>query len=148
MAILSYKKIDHIAITERSPLLALPIIRGAVGLIDMMYLGIKTLNWSAEIAMMDEEIKTKGSVPAKKKKKGGGAIATGLTLVVALLLGVGLFFALPLFVASKLFAVEQTGSGIQSCCRRNTDVSFAGIYACYFYDGGCQTIVSLSWSRT
>ena len=116
------QKIDHIAITEHSPLLALPIIRGAVGLIDMMYLGIKTLNWSAEIAMMDEEIKTRGSAPVKKKKKGGGAIATGLTLIVALLLGVGLFFALPLFVASKLFAVEQTAvafnlvaGGIRMC---------------------------------
>ncbi|MFZ1979144.1 MAG: DUF1385 domain-containing protein [Bacteroidota bacterium] len=116
------QKKEHIAITERSSVLALPIIRGAVGLIDMMYLGIKTLNWSAEIAMMDEEIKTKGSVSVKKGKKGEGAILTALTLAVALILGVGLFFALPLFVASKLFAVEQTAvafnlvaGGIRMC---------------------------------
>ncbi|HEX9828938.1 MAG TPA: DUF1385 domain-containing protein, partial [Bacteroidota bacterium] len=42
---------------ERLKLKKMPILRGAIGLIDMMYLGIKTLNWSAEIAMLDEEAK-------------------------------------------------------------------------------------------
>src|SRR3990170_7577732 len=40
---------------ERMKLQKVPIVRGAIGLIDMMYLGIKTLNWSAEVAMMDVE---------------------------------------------------------------------------------------------
>ena len=43
------------SVTEKYTWLNLPIVRGAVGLIDMMYLGIKTLNFSAEIAMHDAE---------------------------------------------------------------------------------------------
>jgi uncharacterized protein YqhQ len=102
------QKKEYIAITERSKLLALPIIRGAVGMIDMLYLGMTTLNWSAEIAMMDEEIKTKGAKSEEKKKKSDGKLATALTLVIALVLGIGLFFVFPLFVASRFFSVEQT----------------------------------------
>ena len=43
------------SVTERYKWLNVPILRGAVGLIDMMYLGIRTLNFSAEIAMLDVE---------------------------------------------------------------------------------------------
>ena len=45
------------SVTEKYKWLNIPILRGAVGLIDMMYLGMKTLNFSAEIAMLDVETK-------------------------------------------------------------------------------------------
>ena len=56
------QQLNHVMITDRYKLLALPIVRGAIGLIDMMYLGIKTLNWSAEIAMLDEPAKKNGAL--------------------------------------------------------------------------------------
>ena len=87
---------EYKSVTEKYKWLSAPILRGAVGLIDMMYLGIKTLNFSAEIAMLDAEPadgKTNGS-PKKQKKQSD--IAMIATLVFALAVGVGIFFVVPL----------------------------------------------------
>jgi len=45
------KKQPYIALTERFRFLKIPIIRGAVVLIESLYLGIKALSFSAEEAM-------------------------------------------------------------------------------------------------
>jgi uncharacterized protein YqhQ len=99
------------SMVERFKLLNIPVIRGAIGLIDMMYLGIKTLNWSAEIAIIDEEAK---EAKAKKrengkvrKPKGQTTVALVATLVVALALGIGIFFITPLLLTTHLFQLEQ-----------------------------------------
>lgn len=99
------------SLNERFGLQKLPIVRGAVGLIDMMYLGIKTLNWSAEVAMLDaqaEEAKKNGKPNAGNKPKSQSRLALIMTLVFALTLGIGIFFVTPLFVTSRLFELEQT----------------------------------------
>ncbi|MCK4338620.1 MAG: DUF1385 domain-containing protein, partial [Candidatus Cloacimonetes bacterium] len=49
------KKEKFISITQRKKILGIPIIRGFVSLIEMMIIGIKTLNFSAEEAIKDEE---------------------------------------------------------------------------------------------
>ncbi len=99
------QKLPFRSLNERFKLLNIPILRGAVGLIDMMYLGIKTLNWSAEVAMLDEEAK------AGKSENGTMRTPTQLvlvgTLVVALALGIGLFFVTPLLLTTYLFSLEQ-----------------------------------------
>ncbi len=94
---------------ERLKLKKVPILRGAIGLIDMMYLGIKTLNWSAEVAMLDEQAKTApaGSNGKDAKPKGQTQLMLILTLMFALLMGIGIFFVTPLFLASYLFQLEQ-----------------------------------------
>jgi uncharacterized protein YqhQ len=102
------------SITQKHRWLDVPILRGAIGLIDMMVLGIKTLNYSAEVAMLDaEQAKsnrkngTNGSGSgAKSKSQSSFAIAA--TLVFALALGVGIFFIVPLYVTTRVFAIEQT----------------------------------------
>lgn len=43
------------AITKRYPFLNVPVLRGACGLFEQLFLGIKMLNKSAEIAMHEEE---------------------------------------------------------------------------------------------
>jgi uncharacterized protein YqhQ len=104
------KREEYVSLNERYGLRKIPIVRGAVGLVDMMYLGIKTLNWSAEVAMMDADKKEgAGDGRAKNEKpKGQTTIALMATLVFALALGIGIFFVMPLFLASFLFDVEQT----------------------------------------
>lgn len=99
------------SLNERWNLQKVPIARGAIGLVDMMYLGIKTLNWSAEMAMQDaeaEEAKSNGTVKrnGQAKKKSNAALI--FTLVLALTVGIVIFFVTPLFLATKLFQVEQT----------------------------------------
>ncbi|MDD8019281.1 MAG: DUF1385 domain-containing protein, partial [Bacteroidota bacterium] len=80
-----------------------PILRGAVGLLEMMFVGIRTLNYSAEIAMEDEEAKNGKEL----KKKTQTSLALTFTLGVSLLIGIGIFFFLPLYTATRLFSVEQ-----------------------------------------
>lgn len=98
------QKESYRSLTERLGLRRVPILRGAVGLIDMMVLGIRSLNWSAEIAMMDaEKAPDQGAAP-----KGQTRLALISTLIVALGLGIGIFFVTPLLLASVLFDLEQT----------------------------------------
>ena len=102
------------SVTEKYKWLNVPILRGAVGLIDMMYLGIKTLNFSAEIAMLDAETKEAKSndktdgTNSKSKTKTQSKLALVATLVFALALGIGIFFVVPLYLTTKVFAIEQT----------------------------------------
>ncbi|MDD8018735.1 MAG: DUF1385 domain-containing protein, partial [Bacteroidota bacterium] len=51
------KKEPFTSLAEKYSWLKIPILRGAVGLLEMMFVGIRTLNYSAEIAMEDEEAK-------------------------------------------------------------------------------------------
>ena len=104
------QKQAFVSILEKFKVLRLPILRGAVGLIDMLYLGIKTLNFSAEIAMMDvesEKPSADGNGQAKKKRKSQSTAAMVATLVVALALGITIFFAVPIVVTTKVFRFEQ-----------------------------------------
>jgi uncharacterized protein YqhQ len=98
----------HRSIGERIPLLAKPILRGAFGLVDMMFVGIKTLNFSAEVAIEDEELSKEGAktegVSEPKPQTQWALIGT---VVFALAAGVALFFVTPLALTTWVFDVEQ-----------------------------------------
>ena len=82
--------------TKRYRILGLPFVRGGIILIESMVLGIKALNFSSDIAMKELD-KDK---PEKKKKRSEklSKVWTGLTVVLALALGMGIFFFLPLLL--------------------------------------------------
>ncbi|MEI7905862.1 MAG: DUF1385 domain-containing protein [Bacteroidota bacterium] len=102
------KKMPFTSVMETYPSLNKPVIRGAIGLIEMMYVGISTLNYSAEIAMEDEEAKNNNNNKGEKKeKKPQSKLALIATLIFSLAAGVGLFFFLPLFAATQFFDVSQ-----------------------------------------
>ncbi len=98
------KKEAYTALTERFKFLKIPIVRGAVVLIESLYLGIKALSFSADEAMKEENPETK-TLDAKKEKK--REIFVTLWLILSLLMGFVLvlfiFFYLPLIL------VELTG---------------------------------------
>jgi uncharacterized protein YqhQ len=103
-------KIDeYVSFTQRRKQFNIPIIRGAVTLIEVMILGIKTLQWSADKAMEDiEEKEKKEGKKAKEKKKAGMSTASAIfTVTVALLIGIGLFFILPLYLTTEIFNIEK-----------------------------------------
>jgi uncharacterized protein YqhQ len=92
----------YTSLTQRHKLLGIPMIRGAVVFVEMLLIGIRTLNLSAEIAV-DEAEKQEAArtgeehIPREKKRSGW---YFGLTALVALAAGVFIFFYLPLAVAS------------------------------------------------
>ncbi|MCJ7812400.1 DUF1385 domain-containing protein [bacterium] len=95
------KRDRHISWTERNKVLGLPFIRGGVVLIESMVLGIKALNFSSDIAM--KELNKEKS--KKKYSDNMSKLWTGLTVVLALVLGMGIFFFLPL-VLTELTGVK------------------------------------------
>jgi uncharacterized protein YqhQ len=100
---------DYLSLAEKYPVFRLPILRGAVGLVEMMFVGIETLNFSAEVAMHDieEQERQNGKAKAKKEKKAASNLKIGLTVVFSLLVGVGIFFFTPLFLTTQFFSIEQ-----------------------------------------
>ncbi len=101
------QKLTFRSMVERWNLRKVPIVRGAIGLIDMMYLGIKTLNWSAEIAMLDVEASDPSTNGRDGKPKEQTTVTLVATLVLALAIGVGIFFVAPLYLTTHLFHLEQ-----------------------------------------
>lgn len=80
------KRFPFISITKKNKILALPFIRGILSTGEMLYIGMKSLVWSAEKAE-DEKI-------TKKE------LTT--TIAISILLVIGFFIALPLFL-TKVF---------------------------------------------
>ncbi len=83
------------SLQERFKIFSLPIIRGFVNLLQMMTIGYSTLQYSADRAMLDE-----GTVVYKSKLR--TKIESGLTFLISIALGLGLFVALPYFVSEQL----------------------------------------------
>lgn len=88
-------------ITKRYKFLNIPIIRGAVVLIDSLIVGIKTLNYSASFFEEDEE-ESKFDIWLKNKlgDKGANDLLVTLTMIVSLLVAAGLFLGIPTAIAS------------------------------------------------
>jgi len=98
------------SLIQRKKYLNIPIIRGAVTLIEVMILGIKTLQWSADKAVEDAEEKeiAEGKRKEKKdKKKGMSTWSAVFSISIALIIGIGAFFALPLYLTTEIFNIEK-----------------------------------------
>ena len=103
------QKKDYVSLAEKVPLFKLPILRGAAGLVEMMFIGIETLNFSAEVAMHDAELQDRknGNGKAPRRKKASSNAKLALTVGFSLVVGVAVFFLTPLVVTTKLFNIEQ-----------------------------------------
>ncbi|MFH1756100.1 MAG: DUF1385 domain-containing protein [Candidatus Latescibacterota bacterium] len=93
------QKIAYRGLTHRYKWLNIPIIRGAINLVETLVLGIRSLSFSASQAV-DEDDKKQG------KPKGVSSLAIFGSIVLALGLGFLLFFYLPL-VLTELFHLES-----------------------------------------
>jgi uncharacterized protein YqhQ len=98
------------SLVQKHPWLNVPIVRGAITLIEVMIQGIKTLQWSADKAIEDAEAEeeAKGKKKKKKNKKKGMSTAGAVfSMTTALLVGVAFFYVLPLYLTTALFNVER-----------------------------------------
>ena len=88
------------SIVKRFKVLNLPVFRGAVILIESLFLGVKALNFSGDIAMMEENGK------AKRSDSRWNDLWMGVTILFSLALGIAFFFYLPL-ILTDLIGVES-----------------------------------------
>ncbi len=98
------------SLIQKHKFLNIPILRGAIMLIEVMIQGIKTLQWSADKAIEDaeaEEAAQKDKPSKKKKKKGMSTAGAVFSMSIALLVGVAFFYVLPLYLTTALFDVEK-----------------------------------------
>ncbi len=101
------KNQDFISLTKRHKVLGIPLLRGVISFGEMLVIGIKNLNYSAEVAVEEAE-----RLEGKEKKNSFFNSDTfknmylGFTVVFALALGVGIFFFLPLWF-SQLSGVKR-----------------------------------------
>lgn len=100
---------EYISLIQRNKRLNIPIIRGAITLIEVMVLGIKTLQWSADKAIEDEEAKNpkENKSGDKPKKKGMSTTGAIFSIGIALLIGIGVFYILPLYLTTVVFNIEK-----------------------------------------
>jgi len=96
---ITVKKDEYKGIVTGKKIISLPFIRGVFNFIDSMVLGMKTLTYSADLAL-EEETQDLGEDGKKKESDNGWVMA--LTVVLALALAVGLFMVLPVFIAGLL----------------------------------------------
>jgi uncharacterized protein YqhQ len=92
------KKDEVVPLSERFPVVKLPIVRGAVALFQSLIVGISALNFSANEAIVEED--ADGS---EKKELSSWAMAG--TMAVAFGFGILLFFIMPLYLTKLMVPV-------------------------------------------
>ncbi len=88
-----------ISLTRRKKLLGKVIIRGIVSFFEMLILGIKTLNYSAEIAASGE---VEPAAEKVKSQSGNFNLAIVITVTISLALAMTIFFFLPILITQLL----------------------------------------------
>lgn len=105
------KKDLFTSIVKKNRLLNLPIIRGFLSLVEVLIIGMKTLNFSASRAELDmaKAEKTAENGEEKKKKiksKGREQFETFITFFIAFVIAFGIFTYLP-YQAAYLLNLER-----------------------------------------
>lgn len=86
---------EFISITEKSNLWNKPIFRGMAGLFEAMKMGMATLNWSADIAMPEEN------------EKPPNRFTEFLSTIFAIGLAISLFMFAPMWITTTLLDIEK-----------------------------------------
>lgn len=101
---------EYQSFIKNKKILSLPIIRGVFNFIDSLVLGMKTLTYSAEFFMDEEEEEQEGKAKQKdqEKDKKGDSILLGLTVAFSIVMAVGIFMILPYFLSLLLHRVTDS----------------------------------------
>ncbi len=100
------KTIDYKSALPKNWFTTLPFVRGVVNFIDSMMLGIKSLNFSADISM-DEEDGEPGKFETWMNNRFGAKandILLTITMIIAVVMAIGLFMVLP-YALSALMGI-------------------------------------------
>jgi uncharacterized protein YqhQ len=78
---------DYTSLAKRHRLFDIPVIRGALALVETLVIAVRALSFSADQAALDDE-----------SGKGMGVFQTSVTILLALVLGIAIFFYVPLLL--------------------------------------------------
>ncbi|MGM5480881.1 MAG: DUF1385 domain-containing protein [Nanobdellota archaeon] len=95
----------HRSLTKRYKLLRFPILRGMIVLIETFSIGYKSLSYSSEIAIEEENKKQEGYME-KKNKDGESETSFGDQLLIWGSVAIGIVFAIGLFKFLPLLAAK------------------------------------------
>lgn len=98
-------------VASRFPILKKPVLRGVVMLLESMFQGLDSLSFSANVAAMEES--KQGQVPGAEPQELSTWAMVG-SILTAVLLGLGLFVALPHFLTAVLTSKSDSGITAQS----------------------------------
>ena len=92
---------DRKSVLDQYKFLNIPIIRGVIRFVESLVIGFKTLDYSADVYMEEEEKQKKEAKSALGKfwNKNGDSILSGLSMILAVVLAVFLFVFLPVRLA-------------------------------------------------
>jgi len=85
--------------TDRLPILKTPLVRGTAILVQSLILGIRGLNFSAEVAMEEEIEKEEKAGKKKKKSSKSGRVALVGSMVFSFVVGIALFVFVPYWLS-------------------------------------------------
>ena len=94
-------KHDFVSVLEKYNLKNMLILRGVVGLFESMKIGFKTLQWSADISEIDQEVSPNNS------------ILEFLLSLLSILFVLTIFFIGPLSIASFIIDKDMTSNAVQ-----------------------------------
>ena len=100
------EKGTYVSAKDKYGICRVPIIRGMVTFVESLVLGMKSLTFSSKFFEEEEEQEKK---PNTEKTE---ALVTGLTVVVAILLAVGIFMLLPLWLVDLLSGMIQSQAAL------------------------------------
>lgn len=92
------------SMADKSLFFRLPIIRGIVAFVESLLLGMKTLTASADYYEDEEEAEKRRSMTKEQqaKKKKAESLEIALTVIFSIVLAVGIFMVLPMFLSELL----------------------------------------------
>lgn len=82
---------DYTSISRRFPIFGLPILRGAIVLVESLRIGVEALAFSADAAVEHEKDK-----PKSERRFGSLGLGMGFTILFSFVMAFGIFFYLPL----------------------------------------------------
>ena len=106
------KLTPFVPLKQKHPWMGKPFIRGIINMGTMLYYGMNTLEDSTKmLGVLDEEPTRFEKWLAKKLGKGVDKIVMGVAILLAVVLSVGLFMALPAFVENILKSAGMSTIG-------------------------------------
>ena len=97
---------DSESLTNKGGFFAWPLVRGVIRFVESLVIGIKTLDYSADLFIEEDEVEEKTEAKGKLGKwwqKNQDSILTTISMLLAVVIAVGLFLLAPMFISKLLY---------------------------------------------